>query len=118
MLLPYLIYSGSRTFDAGIPDDVRNVGKPSLALEDLRRAGIDTIATFAGVLKHELPGNPFDILGHLPPLVVYHLLTPVLMPGVSHPEDDRMMEFERKMLASGELSELALARKVCMTAFS
>lgn len=127
----------------------------------LRKATVSQVATFAGLLPHELPGtpcahertaytnqtivitvdirystmllqgvyhsnihfaqqlcdshvcagNPFQLLHDFPPAVIYFLLTPTELPGMPHPEDDRAMEFERKMLANGEYSELTLARK-------
>jgi hypothetical protein len=87
----------------------------SLTPSQLKHATIDVVAKFAGVLPHELPGNPFQIMTDFPLPVVMYLLTPIELPGVPHKEDDRMMEFERKLLASGEYSELVLARKAFMT---
>jgi hypothetical protein len=103
-----VLQSGSAT-----EDSLRSA--VSLTPAQLKRATIDVVAKFAGVLPHELPGNPFKIMTDFPLAVVMYLLTPIELPGVPHKEDDRMMEFERKLLATGEYSELVLARKAFMS---
>ena len=113
MLFNYDMNEASVMGGGGVPMDDAGKGKNTgiITPRGLRYNTIDNIAKYAGVLPHELPGNPFDIVAEMPTSVVTFLLTPADMPGIPHKEDDRMIAFERKMLANGELSELAVARK-------